>query len=197
MQEENGYQYRQRNVEYVQEENEAEEEVLDGVASVMAVALRRWGDAAMPFVEPLMPAVGQVRPASDAPAVASDDVRLASRRSPASLAGKARHTCLAGTCRCCSEALGLRESRSFRAAINASKYTCFKLRTSMTSKLESPAPVALQLLGGGGRTAGERRIGVIVMDDILEHAPAGAAKYMAQILPVLLQAAQDKARSKP
>lgn len=50
----------------------------------------------------------------------------------------------------------------------------------------------LQLLGGNGRTAGERRIGVIVMDDILEHAPAGAAKYMAQILPVLLQAAQDK-----
>jgi hypothetical protein len=33
------------------------------------------------------------------------------------------------------------------------------------------------------------------MDDILEHAPQGAAKYMAQILPVLLQAAQDKVRA--
>lgn len=55
--------------------------------------------------------------------------------------------------------------------------------------------MSLQLLGGSGRTAGERRIGVIVMDDILEHAPAGAAKYMAQILPVLLQAAQDKVRA--
>lgn len=54
--------------------------------------------------------------------------------------------------------------------------------------------VYMQLLGGNGRTAGERRIGVIVMDDILEHSPAGAAKYMAQILPVLLQAAQDKVR---
>lgn len=74
--------------------------------------------------------------------------------------------------------------------------------------LGSPAPAAagtccrltgpfvlLQLLGGSGRTPGERRIGVIVMDDILEHAPAGAAKYMAQILPVLLQAAQDKVQT--
>jgi hypothetical protein len=51
----------------VQEENEAEEEVLDGVASVMAVALRRWGDGAMPFIEPLMPAVGQVRPVNNPP----------------------------------------------------------------------------------------------------------------------------------
>lgn len=44
----------------LQEENEAEEEVLDGMASVLAVALRKWGDAAMPFVEALMPAIGQV-----------------------------------------------------------------------------------------------------------------------------------------
>jgi len=33
---------------------------------------------------------------------------------------------------------------------------------------------------------------VCVMDDILEHSAAGSAKYMAQILSVLLQAAQDK-----
>ena len=58
----------------MQEENEAEEEVLDGVASVMAVALRRWGDAAMPYIEPLMPAVGQVH-------LVNDDARLASCRS--------------------------------------------------------------------------------------------------------------------
>lgn len=51
----------------------------------------------------------------------------------------------------------------------------------------------LQLLSGQDRTACERRIGVCVMDDLLEHSSAGSAKYMAQILPVLLQAAQDKA----
>ena len=52
----------------VQEENEAEEDVLDGVSAVIAVALRKWGDAAFPFVDPLMPAIGQVppvRPAAD------------------------------------------------------------------------------------------------------------------------------------
>ena len=47
---------------HLQEENEAEEEVLDGVASVLAIALRRWGDGAMPYVEALMPAIGQERP---------------------------------------------------------------------------------------------------------------------------------------
>lgn len=45
---------------YVQEENEAEEEVLDGVSAVISVALRKWGDVAFPFVDPLMPAIGQV-----------------------------------------------------------------------------------------------------------------------------------------
>lgn len=67
----------------VQEENEAEEEVLDGVASVMAVALRRWGDGAMPYVEPLMPAVGQVRPAGDR----SDDTQAVCLRCHAARIG--------------------------------------------------------------------------------------------------------------
>lgn len=42
-----------------------------------------------------------------------------------------------------------------------------------------------------GRTAEERRIAVCVMDDIVEHSAAGADKYMATILPVLLEAARD------
>lgn len=45
---------------FAQEENEAEEEVLDGVSTVLSSALRKWGDAAMPFIEPLMPTIGQV-----------------------------------------------------------------------------------------------------------------------------------------
>ena len=149
----------------VQEENEAEEEVLDGVASVMAVALRRWGDAAMPYVEPLMPAVGQVRPAGDRSTThklfASDAMQPAS------------------------------------GSVSRHSLPMLDLPASVAADycgLTGPR-VSLQLLGGSGRTAGERRIGVIVMDDILEHAPQGAAKYMAQILPVLLQAAQDKVRA--
>ncbi len=34
--------------------------MLDGVSSVLSSALRKWGDGAMPFVEALMPAIGQV-----------------------------------------------------------------------------------------------------------------------------------------
>ena len=45
----------------MQEENEAEEEVLDGVSAVLSVALKRWGDAVLPWAEALMPAIGQVR----------------------------------------------------------------------------------------------------------------------------------------
>ena len=66
----------------VQEENEAEEEVLDGVASVLAVALRRWGDNAMPFVEALMPAIGQARPAHQHVSVSEPVCRLASGCAP-------------------------------------------------------------------------------------------------------------------
>jgi len=93
--------------EALEEENEAEEEVLDGVSAVISVALRKWGDVAFPFVDPLMPAIGQ-------------------------------------------------------------------------------------LLTGPGRTNGERRIGVCVMDDLLEHSPAGGAQYLPQIIPILLQFAQHK-----
>lgn len=32
-----------------------------------------------------------------------------------------------------------------------------------------------------GRFPEERRIAICVMDDILEHSPAGAAKYMGQV----------------
>lgn len=50
-----------------QEENEAEEEVLDGVSSIVAVALRKWGDSAMPLVEPLMQTFGDVHPSLSRP----------------------------------------------------------------------------------------------------------------------------------
>lgn len=93
--------------EALEEENEAEEEILDGVASIVGVALRKWGDAAMPLVDPLMPAFGDL----------------------------------------------------------------------VTGKL---------------RTAGEKRIGVCFMDDVIEHAPAAGAQYVPQILGLLVHFAQHK-----
>ena len=37
-----------------------------------------------------------------------------------------------------------------------------------------------------GRFPEERRIAICVMDDIIEHAPGGAAKYMGQVRAHLL-----------
>ena len=42
----------------MQEENEAEEELLDAIATALTVVLKKFGDAAMPYVDALMPAVG-------------------------------------------------------------------------------------------------------------------------------------------
>lgn len=48
-------------------------------------------------------------------------------------------------------------------------------------------PLLEQLMPGVGRLLEkgrfpeERRIAICVMDDIIEHAPQGAAKYMAQV----------------
>jgi len=42
----------------LQEENEAEEELLDAIATALTVVLKRFGDAAMPYVDGLMPSVG-------------------------------------------------------------------------------------------------------------------------------------------
>ena len=45
-----------------------------------------------------------------------------------------------------------------------------------------------------GRSEEERRIGICVMDDILEHSPAGGAQIAVQALPILLNSSQAKAR---
>ena len=44
----------------LQEENEAEEELLDAIATALTVVLKRFGDAAMPYVDGLMPSVGSL-----------------------------------------------------------------------------------------------------------------------------------------
>jgi len=41
------------------------------------------------------------------------------------------------------------------------------------------------------RSAEDRRIAVCVVDDLLEHSPAGRAKYAGQVIPVLLEACTD------
>lgn len=148
----------------VQEENEAEEDVLDGVSAVIAVALRKWGDAAFPFVDPLMPAIGQVPPVpcSGSRNIARHPNQRCWRLMPAS-----RQTLLTKRSRA-----GQRPER----------------RSGCDSWWRSGA----QLLTGERRTVGERRIGVCVMDDLLEHSPAGGAQYLPQIIPILLQFAQHK-----
>ncbi|KAL4452685.1 hypothetical protein ABPG75_008347 [Micractinium tetrahymenae] len=43
-----------------------------------------------------------------------------------------------------------------------------------------------------GRFPEERRVAICVMDDVLEHSPAGAAKYAGQVLPLLLSGCADR-----
>eukprot|EP00887_Chlorella_sp_A99_P003368 scaffold26.g3368.t1 len=92
--------------EALEEEHEAEGELLDSLATVLTRLLREYGDGAMPLVEELMPAVGRL--------------------------------------------------------------------------LEK------------GRFPEERRVALCVMDDVLEHSPGGAAKYAAQVLPLLLAGCSDR-----
>lgn len=40
--------------------------------------------------------------------------------------------------------------------------------------------------------AEERRVAICVMDDVLEHSPAGSAKYAPQVLPLLLSGCADR-----
>ncbi|GFH11050.1 importin N-terminal domain-containing protein [Haematococcus lacustris] len=42
------------------------------------------------------------------------------------------------------------------------------------------------------RPAEDRRIAICVVDDLLEHSPAGRAKYFQQVLPVLMEATTDE-----
>lgn len=59
--------------------------------------------------------------------------------------------------------------------------------------IDSVMPAVAVLLEGG-RSAQEHRIGVCIMDDILEHAPAGGAQLAPQCLPMLLAKSQAKVR---
>ncbi|MEW5314066.1 MAG: hypothetical protein WDW38_005590 [Sanguina aurantia] len=44
-----------------------------------------------------------------------------------------------------------------------------------------------------GRGNEERRIAICVVDDLLEHSPAGRAKYLNQVLPILLECSSSEA----
>lgn len=92
--------------EQIEQEHESETELLDALGSCVTTALRLYGDAALPLVEGLMPAVSRL--------------------------------------------------------------------------LEK------------GRFPEERRVAICLMDDVLEHSPAGGAKYAAQVMPLLLQGCTDR-----
>lgn len=92
--------------EALEEEHEAEGDLLDALGTCCTTALRLYGDAVMPLVEILMPAFGQL--------------------------------------------------------------------------LEK------------GRFVEERRVALCLMDDVIQYSPAGAAKYMPNVMPLLLEGASDR-----
>ncbi|KAK9821719.1 hypothetical protein WJX81_003315 [Elliptochloris bilobata] len=51
---------------------------------------------------------------------------------------------------------------------------------------------ALGALLEPGRDPEERRIAICILDDILEHCPAGSVQYMSQAVPVLLEGCRDR-----
>ncbi|GFH17489.1 importin N-terminal domain-containing protein, partial [Haematococcus lacustris] len=93
-------------LEALEQENEAEEELFDQVGSAIGAFLKKFGDAVLPFVESLMVQMGPLLDKS--------------------------------------------------------------------------------------RPAEDRRIAICVVDDLLEHSPAGRAKYFQQVLPVLMEATTDE-----
>lgn len=53
----------------------------------------------------------------------------------------------------------------------------------------------MPILGGlleKTRTPEERRIGVCIMDDLLEHSPVGGEKYVHEVLPILMEAMREE-----
>jgi len=92
--------------EALQEEHEAESELLDALGTCCTTILRLYGDAAMPMIESIMPVVGKL--------------------------------------------------------LEASRYV------------------------------EERRVALCLMDDIIQYSAAGAAKYMPQVLPLLLEGAAGR-----
>ena len=137
----------------LQEENEAEEELLDAIATALTVVLKRFGDAAMPYVDGLMPSVGSLL-----------------------------------VCRSAASALthGAMQSANLRSTFLpvCGRYVvsaCWVMRHNCGRQ-------------EAGRSEEERRIGICVMDDILEHSPTGGAQIAVQALPILLNSSQAKAR---
>ncbi|KAL4855412.1 Importin-5 [Chlorella vulgaris] len=57
--------------------------------------------------------------------------------------------------------------------------------------VEALMPAVSKLLEKG-RFPEERRVAICIMDDVLEHSPAGGEKYAAQVLPILLQGCGDR-----
>lgn len=91
--------------EALEEEHEAESELLDALGNCLTTILKYYGDAVLPFVEALLPAFGQFL--------------------------------------------------------------------------------------GSSRYVEERRVALILMDDIIQFSPSGAAKYVGQVLPQILHGAAD------
>ncbi len=56
------------NEPFPQEENSEEEDLLDELASALTVILREYKDAAMPWVDGIMPQIGQLLDSSRSPA---------------------------------------------------------------------------------------------------------------------------------
>lgn len=62
-----------------------------------------------------------------------------------------------------------------------------KFNDAVLPFVETIMPLIAPLLDKS-RSDEERRIGVCVVDDLLDHSPAGRAKYSAQVVPILLDA---------
>jgi importin-5 len=57
--------------------------------------------------------------------------------------------------------------------------------------VEGMMPAVARLLEKG-RFPEERRVALCLMDDVIEHSPSGAAKYMSQVVPLLLAGCADR-----
>ena len=76
------------------------------------------------------------------------------------------------------------------------------LGNSLTSILKLYGDAALQFVEallpsfydflGPARYVEERRVALILMDDVIQYSPAGAAKYTNHVLPQLLQGSRDQ-----
>ncbi|CAD7695704.1 unnamed protein product [Ostreobium quekettii] len=66
-----------------------------------------------------------------------------------------------------------------------------KFNDAVLPLLETLMPILGTLLEKT-RTPAERRIGICVMIDVLEHSPAGGDKYVREVLPILMEAMREE-----